>query len=179
MRLTVSVRDPQVEGVSTTVAVETEPSAQAGSFAAELARAVGYAGATEGEPPLYVGSSPLDPHTTLQVAGVRDGMDLGLGAPLPREPEPEGRTEVRLVSGPGAGTVFRLVPGDYDIGSGPTCRIRLAEGAPTLAARARVCLDGSAELLMTETALLDGKSTQGPARGGRAASSPWATSCWS
>ncbi|MFE4582061.1 hypothetical protein, partial [Streptomyces chartreusis] len=79
MRLTVSVRDPQVEGASTTVAVDTEPSAQAGRFAAELARAGGYAGATE--PTLYVGSDPVDPQVTLQAAGVRDGMDLGLGAP--------------------------------------------------------------------------------------------------
>ena len=55
-------------------------------------------------------------------------MDLGLGAPVPQEPEPEGRTELRVVSGPGAGTVFRLVPGDYDIGSDATCRIRLAPG---------------------------------------------------
>ncbi|MFJ8493909.1 FtsK/SpoIIIE domain-containing protein [Streptomyces sp. NPDC094038] len=160
--MTVSVRDPQVEGVSATVAVETEPSAQTGRFAAELARAVGYAGTTEGEPSLYLGSTPVDPDTTLQGAGVRDGMDLGLGAPLPRAPEPEGRTEVRLVSGPGAGTVFRLVPGDYDIGGGPLCRIRLAAGAPPLAARIRVRLDGRAELLMTEQALLDGKPAQDP-----------------
>ncbi|MFG2959293.1 FtsK/SpoIIIE domain-containing protein [Streptomyces sp. NPDC048291] len=160
--MTVSVRDPQVEGVSATVAVETEPSAQTGRFAAELARAVGYAGATAGEPSLYLGSTPVDPDTTLQGAGVRDGMDLGLGAPLPREPEPEGRTEVRVVSGPGAGTVFRLVPGDYDIGGGPLCRIRLAEGAPPLAARIRVRLDGGAELLMTDGALLDGKPAQDP-----------------
>ncbi|MFJ3778868.1 FtsK/SpoIIIE domain-containing protein [Streptomyces sp. NPDC090075] len=161
--MTVSVRDPEVEGVSATVAVETEPSAQTGRFAAELARAVGYAGAAAGEPPLYIGATPVDPHTTLQGAGVRDGMDLGLGAPLPREPEPEGRTEVRLVSGPGAGTVFRLVPGDYDIGSGPLCRIRLADGAPPLAARVRVRLDGGAELLMANGALVDGKPAQGPA----------------
>ncbi|MGI5453001.1 FtsK/SpoIIIE domain-containing protein [Streptomyces sp. CA-249302] len=165
MRLTVSVRDPQVEGVSTTVAVETEPSAQTGRFAAELARSVGYAGAAAGEPPLYLGSTPVDPNTTLQGAGVRDGMDLGLGAPLPREPEPEGRTEVRVVSGPGAGTVFRLVPGDYDIGSATGCRIRLAEGTPMLAARVRVRLDGSAQLLMTDMALLDGKPAEDP--------SPW------
>ncbi|MFD4510502.1 FtsK/SpoIIIE domain-containing protein [Streptomyces sp. NPDC058457] len=160
--MTVSVRDPQVEGVSATVAVETEPSAQTGRFAAELARAVGYADAAAGEPSLYIGSTPVDPGTTLQGAGVRDGMDLGLGAPLPREPEPEGRTEVRVVSGPGAGTVFRLVPGDYDIGSGPLSRIRLAEGAPPLAARIRVRLDGGAELLMTDGALLDGKPAQDP-----------------
>ncbi|MEU6140854.1 FtsK/SpoIIIE domain-containing protein [Streptomyces sp. NPDC047081] len=165
MRLTVSVRDPQVEGVSTTVAVETEPSAQTGRFAAELARSVGYAGAAAGEPPLYIGSTPVDPNTTLQGAGVRDGMDLGLGAPLPREPEPEGSTEVRVVSGPGAGTVFRLVPGDYDIGNATSCRIRLAEGAPMLAARVRIRLDGSAQLLMTDMALLDGKPAEDP--------SPW------
>ncbi|MFF7581174.1 hypothetical protein ACFZBE_40580 [Streptomyces sp. NPDC008061] len=91
------------------------------------------------------------------MAEVRDGMDLGLGAPVPREPEPEGRTAVRVVSGPGAGTIFRLVPGDYDIGSAPGCRIRLAQGAPLLAARVRVGLAESAELLMTDTALLDGK----------------------
>ncbi|MCX5238388.1 FtsK/SpoIIIE domain-containing protein [Streptomyces prunicolor] len=165
MRLTVSVRDPQVEGVSTTVAVETEPSAQAGRLAAELARAVGYAGVAAGEPPLYIGPTPVEPHTTLSAAGVRDGMDLGLGAPVPREPEPEGRTEVRVVSGPGAGTVFRLVPGDYDIGSGPVCRVRLAPGTPSLAARVRVRLDGSAQLLVTDRALLDGKPAQAP--------SPW------
>ncbi|MGW1302378.1 FtsK/SpoIIIE domain-containing protein [Streptomyces sp. NPDC002514] len=163
MRLTVSVRDPQVDGVSTTVAVETEPSAPTGRFAAELARAVGYVGAAAEAPTLYVGPTPVDPDTTLQAAGVRDGMDLGLGAPLPREPEPEGRTEVRLVSGPGAGTVFRLIPGDYDIGSGPLCRVRLAEGAPALAARARIRVDGGAELLMTDMALLDGKPAQAPA----------------
>ena len=165
MRLTVSVRDPQVEGVSTTVAVETEPSAQAGRLAAELARAVGYAGAAAEEPSLYIGPTPVEPHATLSAAGVRDGMDLGLGAPVPREPEPEGRTEVRVVSGPGAGTVFRLVPGDYDIGSGPVCRVRLAEGTPSLAARVRVRLDGGAQLLLTDGSLLDGKPAEAP--------SPW------
>ncbi|WP_327425613.1 FtsK/SpoIIIE domain-containing protein (plasmid) [Streptomyces sp. NBC_01230] len=166
--MTVSVRDPRAEGVSTTVAVQTEPTALAGRFAAELAHAVGYAG-TDGtaapKPALYIGSALVDPQTTLQVAGVRDGMDLGLGAPVPREPEPEGRTEVRVVSGPGAGTIFRLVPGDYNIGSAPGCRIRLPQGAPLLAARVRVGLARSAELLMTDTALLDGKPASGP--------SPW------
>lgn len=160
MRLTVSVTDPQAEGVSTTVVVDTEPSAQAGRFAAELARAVGQAG-TGGEwasaPALYIGTDPVDPEATLQVAGVRDGMDLGLGVPVPREPEPEGRTELRVVSGPGAGTVFRLPPGDYDIGSADTCRIRLAAGTPAFAARLRVRLDGGAELVRAGQAMLDGK----------------------
>ncbi|GII56738.1 cell division protein FtsK [Planotetraspora thailandica] len=152
--------------MSTTVVVDTEPSARAGRFAAELARTIGHVGSGEAwasEPSLYVGSEAVDPEVTLQAAGVRDGMDLGLGAPLPWEPEPEGRTEVRVVSGPGAGTVFRLVPGDYDIGGGRTCRIRLAEGASSLAARVRVRLDGTAELLMTRDALLDDKVVEGAA----------------
>ncbi|MFD4791810.1 hypothetical protein ACFWN1_33210, partial [Streptomyces sp. NPDC058459] len=83
--MTVSVRDPRAEEVSTTVAVETEPTATAGRFAAELARAVGYegaAGTTVPEQALYAGSKLLDPGSTLQAAGVRDGMDLGLGAPV-------------------------------------------------------------------------------------------------
>lgn len=147
--------------MSTTVVVDTEPSAQAGRFAAALARTVGHSGTAE--PALFIGSEPVDPETTLRVAGVRDGMDLALGSPAPEEPEPEGRTEIRVVAGPGAGTVFRLVPGDYDIGSGAPCRIRLAEGAPTLAARVRVRLDGSAELLMAERALLDSKPLEGSA----------------
>jgi S-DNA-T family DNA segregation ATPase FtsK/SpoIIIE len=163
VRLTVSVRDPRAEEASTTVSVQTEPTATAGRFASELARAVGYAGADGTAPPepaLYIGLTLVDPRSTLQVAGVRDGMDLGLGAPVSGEAEPEGRTEVRIVSGPGAGITYRLVPGDYDIGTAPGCRIRLAEGAPALAARVRVHLDGRAELLETENALLDGKPSR-------------------
>lgn len=163
MRLTVSVRDAQAPGTSTTVAVDTEPSAPVGRFAAELARAVG--GPASAEPVLYLGSEPVDPRLSIQAAGVRDGMDLGLGGPLPSRAEPEGRTEVRVVSGPGAGTVYRLVPGDYDIGSAPACRVRLAGSAPALAARVRVRVDGSAELPVTGTALLDGRSAE--------SGSPW------
>jgi S-DNA-T family DNA segregation ATPase FtsK/SpoIIIE len=165
--LNVSVRDPQVEGVSTTVVVDADPSAPAGRLAAELARAVGNVGtaglAGGAEPVLFLGSDPVDPNASLQAAGVRDGVDLGLGTPLPVEPEAEGRTEIRVVSGPGAGTVFRLVPGDYDIGSAESCRIRLSaeEGTPSLAARVRIRLDGTAELLVAENALLDGRPVPG------------------
>ncbi|MFD1277565.1 FtsK/SpoIIIE domain-containing protein [Streptomyces kaempferi] len=154
--------------MSTTVAVQTEPTATADRFAAELARAVGYAGddgTAAPEPALYVGSKLVDPRSTLQAAGVRDGMDLGLGAPVPGEPEPEGSTEIRVVSGPGAGTTYRLVPGDYDIGAAPGCRVRLAEGTPARAAQVRVHADGSAELRAAEAALLDGKPASEP--------SPW------
>ncbi|WP_211277970.1 hypothetical protein, partial [Couchioplanes caeruleus] len=86
MRLNLSVRDPQVEDVSTTVVIDTEPSATVGRLAAALAGAVGQApldGAGTSGPVLYIGSDPVDPEATLQAAGVRDGMDLGLGGPVP------------------------------------------------------------------------------------------------
>ncbi|WP_221325694.1 FtsK/SpoIIIE domain-containing protein [Actinoplanes sp. L3-i22] len=146
-----SVRD-------TTVVVDTESSATVGDLAAELAREVG------GTPVLYLGPEAIDPASTLRAAGVRDGVDLGLGVPLPAEPEAEGRTEIRVVSGPGAGTIYRLTPGDYDIGSGPSCRIRLAaeDGTtPAHAARVRVRLDGGAELVTAEHARLDGRQVEG------------------
>ncbi|MEU0914856.1 FtsK/SpoIIIE domain-containing protein [Streptomyces althioticus] len=168
MRLTVSVRDPRTGDAPATVVVETEPTVRVGRLAAELARAVGAAApgpqdAEEGaEPALYLGSDPADPQQTLRAAGVRDGMDVSLGAPLRKAPEQRGTTEVRVVSGPGAGTVFHLVPGDYDIGSAPGCRIRLSESAPPLAARVRVKLDGSAELLVMNEALLDGNEADAP-----------------
>ncbi|MEV6483619.1 FtsK/SpoIIIE domain-containing protein [Streptomyces sp. NPDC051576] len=157
--------------MSTTVAVETGPSVPVGRFAAELARSVGAAstwpaeGTVGAEPALYLGPALADPAATIQEAGIRDGMDLGLGAPVPGGPAPEGRTEVRVVSGPGAGTVFRLVPGDYDIGGAPDCPIPLTGDAPPRAARVRVRVDGSAELTAREGVLLDGKPVPD--------SSPW------
>uniref|UniRef100_UPI0016726D63 FtsK/SpoIIIE domain-containing protein n=1 Tax=Streptomyces sulfonofaciens TaxID=68272 RepID=UPI0016726D63 len=160
----VSVRDPLAEEAPTTVVVDTEPAAQAGRLAAELARAVGHSGDDgTGAPDLYMGAEPVDAEATLQSAGVRDGVTLGLGTPLPHVPDPEGRTELKVVSGPGAGTVYRLVPGDYDIGGDDTCRIRLAGRAPSVAARVRVRLDGTAELLATDKAQLDGKPVDEPA----------------
>ncbi|MEU1513331.1 FtsK/SpoIIIE domain-containing protein [Streptomyces sp. NPDC005811] len=164
MRLNVSVRDPQDEGVSIPVVVDTEPSARTGRLAAELARAVergGTGGGWGADPALYLGAEPVDPALTLQASGIRDGMDLGLGVPLPREAEPEGLTELRLVSGPGAGTVFRLTPGEYDLGSAPGCRIRLAPSVPAFAARLQVRVDGTASVTVIEAARLDGRPLDG------------------
>ncbi|GAA3599174.1 FtsK/SpoIIIE domain-containing protein [Kineosporia mesophila] len=172
MRLNVSVRDPYDPAVSATVVVETDPAARVGALAAELARTVGFSGEGRdtggaGEPALFAGAQALAPDDTLRRAGIRDGADLGLGVPAPAGPSPEGRTEVRVVSGPSAGTVFRLPAGDYDLGSDPACRVRLpaGEGAPPFAAQVRVHLDGTAELLRADAAQLDGKSVPG--------STPW------
>ena len=71
------------------------------------------------------------------MGGVRDGALLGLGAPVPPLPRADDAwrppasdpvlVELRHVSGPGAGRVWRLGPGSYEAGTDRSCVIRLAE----------------------------------------------------
>ncbi|MFK4036475.1 FtsK/SpoIIIE domain-containing protein [Nonomuraea wenchangensis] len=162
MRLNVSVRTPQDIRVSMVVAVEIEPSAPVGRLAAELARTIGLGGAAGAEAPdLYIGPQQVDPETTLYAAGIRDGVELGLGMPLMAEPEPEGLVELRVVSGPRAGTSYRLPPGEYEIGSAATARIPLPAGAPPVAARALVRVDRTVAVTVGDGTLLDGKEASG------------------
>ncbi|ARQ68531.1 FtsK/SpoIIIE domain-containing protein [Streptomyces marincola] len=100
---------------------------------AELAAALG-------TPRLYLGERRLDSDAPLGRDGVRDGVLLGRGAPAPPRPvaarawTPPGTDpallELRHVSGPGAGRVWRLGPGAYEVGSDRSCAIRLADGPP-------------------------------------------------
>jgi S-DNA-T family DNA segregation ATPase FtsK/SpoIIIE len=96
-----------------------------------------------GSADLYRGHRPLDPRQTVYAAGLRDGYSLGLGTPGPEEDEPAGISEIRVVGGSGAGTIHRLPVGEYDLGSAPACRLRVAEPAPPLAARVIVTVDGT------------------------------------
>jgi DNA segregation ATPase FtsK/SpoIIIE, S-DNA-T family len=138
------------------VTVETEPDLSLGKLAAELAQARGLPGPAD----LYRGRQPLDPQQTVSAAGLRDGWSLGLGTAGPEEDEPVGTTEVRIVGGAGAGTIYRLPVGEYDLGSAPTCRLWVAEPAPPLAARITVGADGtvlvralSADVMLSGAAL--------------------------
>ncbi|PZG23114.1 FtsK/SpoIIIE domain-containing protein [Nonomuraea aridisoli] len=162
MRINVSVRDARSPKTPAAVVVEAEPSARVGELAAELARVVSPHGVPEA-PALYVGPHPADPAATLAEAGVRDGLDLGLGVPPPVREDAEGTVELRVVSGPGAGTVYRLPPGDYDIGSAPACRVRLDGAAPPVAVRVLVRVDASVEVTPAGGALLDGETLSGAA----------------
>ncbi|MEV5411068.1 FtsK/SpoIIIE domain-containing protein [Thermopolyspora sp. NPDC052614] len=85
---------------------------------------------------LYLGRRLLDPAAPVASAGVRMGTVLGLGGPAAREahvwresgpPEADAPVvaEVHLVSGPGAGRIWRLTPGSHEIGSDSECAIRL------------------------------------------------------
>jgi S-DNA-T family DNA segregation ATPase FtsK/SpoIIIE len=71
-------------------------------------------------PVLYVGSSALDASQPVSASPLRNGALVGIGAPAALTlAEPSGVVEVRVVSGPGAGTVRRLGIGAHRIGPGP------------------------------------------------------------
>ena len=76
-----------------------------------------------GEPwavPLYVSGRRIPPQLTLLESPIRDGAVLSLGGPEGGvTPEPGGLVEIRVVSGPGAGSIYWLPAGYADIGSGP------------------------------------------------------------
>ena len=70
--------------------------------------------------PLYIAGLPVPPELTLLESPIRDGAVLGLGSPEGAvTAEPGGLVEVRVVSGPGAGSIYWLPAGYADIGSGP------------------------------------------------------------
>ncbi|WP_326550668.1 FtsK/SpoIIIE domain-containing protein [Micromonospora sp. NBC_01813] len=96
---------------------------------------------------LYVRGRPVDPAATLAAAGVEDGGELGLGRPTPAPATPAGTVELRLVGGPGAGLAYQLTPGQYQIGSAPTARVRLDPPAPPVAMNLLVRADHRVFLL--------------------------------
>jgi len=128
-----------VGAVASPVTVETEPDLSLDRLAAELAQARGLRGSAD----LYRGRHPLDLRQTVHSAGLRDGYSLGLGTAGPEEDEPAGTTEVRVAGGTGAGTIYRLPVGEYDLGSSPACRLWVAEPTPPFAARVIVTVDGT------------------------------------
>jgi DNA segregation ATPase FtsK/SpoIIIE, S-DNA-T family len=146
------------------LAVDAEDDARVGDLAGVLAEAfpttslhaVGsgppqlrVVGASDGAagpaPVLHVGDRALDPAEPLAASAVRHGVVLGVGAPVTGSlAEPRGAGEVRYVSGPGAGTVVRLDTGEYSLGSGPACDLRIDDpDLPAECLRLTVHADGS------------------------------------
>ncbi|WP_240796413.1 FtsK/SpoIIIE domain-containing protein [Streptomyces sp. RFCAC02] len=116
---------------------------------------------------LYLGDRLLESDEPLGTGGVRDGALLGLDAPVHDAPGVDGwrpsphdpvLLELRHVSGPGAGGLWRLGPGTYEVGTDRGCVIRLPdtgtdpaaewddEGVPTSGTWVTVHADGSASL---------------------------------
>ena len=83
-------------------------------------------------PALYIDGRRVPPDQAVAESPLRPGCVISLGDPsgcLP--PEPTGVVEVRVVSGPGAGTVRRLSVGTAEIGPGEHAAIRLGTRAPS------------------------------------------------
>ncbi|MBQ1016721.1 cell division protein FtsK [Micromonospora sp. D93] len=138
--------------------VEAEPGTSVGAFTAELAGAVGRDPGT-----LFHGETPLDPRLSLAEARVGSGAELGLNRPARPPAGRAGAVEVRLVGGPGAGGIVLLPPGEYEVGSAPTCRVRLAGDVPPVAARLLVTAERTVEVTAVSKIEMDGNPLDGTA----------------
>lgn len=122
-----------------------------GATVAELSAALTPPG--EPPPPLFLGAEPLRPEQPVGGSGVLDGSVLGLGVPAPAAERALRWTpptddpvlvEVRHVSGPGAGRVWRLGPGSHEIGTDRGCALRLPPGrTPERGVWITVAMDGT------------------------------------
>ena len=74
----------------------------------------------------YVDGRLVDPRVPIAESPLRDGCVVSLGSAAGCVPtEPAGIVELRVVSGRGAGVVHRLGVGEFDIGAGAGCAVRL------------------------------------------------------
>ncbi|MFF4500644.1 FtsK/SpoIIIE domain-containing protein [Streptomyces sp. NPDC001401] len=171
MRLTVTAVDPQ-QGQTADIVIEADPSVPVGELAEELRRRL-RGGDPDAQPVLFHSGTPLPYDQPVGATGLKAGSLLSLDVPVavPGR-EPDGVAEVRAVGGADAGAVFRLPPGDYEIGAADACRIRLtADGLAKTAAQLKVLADGTATVrsapgegvLLDDTAVPDW--TEWPAGG--------------
>jgi DNA segregation ATPase FtsK/SpoIIIE, S-DNA-T family len=175
MRVTFTVLDP-VARRHADVVLDTGPEVTAGRVGAALARLLrpGLPAAS-----LYVGGTAVDPRLSLPDSPLRAGALVSLGDPaLCPRPEPAGLVEIRVVSGPDAGGVFRLDPGVAHIGADPGApvgtAVEIAVGIavgiedpslPASAVTVGIAADGSATVTPSPDlpAWLDGQRLAGSA----------------
>ncbi len=80
--------------------------------------------------PLYVANQRIPHQLTLLESLIRDGAVVSLGSPDGCvAPEPGGLVEIRVLSGPGAGSICWLPAGHADIGSGKDADVRIWDEA--------------------------------------------------
>ena len=185
MRLALTVVSPDTQQAADVV-LEADPATPVGWVAAELGRFLGQdrtaraagrapvlgfpsarvsgplamASAAPDEPPavpLYVAGHRLPPQLSLLESPVRDGAVVSLGSPAGcLAPEPGGLVEVRVLSGPGAGSIYWLPAGRADIGSGETADVRIWDDAvPPLALRLFVDGRGGCQVVAFDGAQAD------------------------
>jgi S-DNA-T family DNA segregation ATPase FtsK/SpoIIIE len=142
----------------TDVLLDADPAATISDVAARLGLG--------SETSLYVGDTRLDPAEALAHSPLRYGSVLRIGRPDAQRPdEPAGLVEVRVVSGPSSGRIYRLGAGEFEIGSDRRAAIRLPDEARVAGRclRLRITPDGQcvAQGFPEGEAQLDGESLLG------------------
>ncbi|MGH3721044.1 MAG: FtsK/SpoIIIE domain-containing protein [Pseudonocardiaceae bacterium] len=147
MRLTFTVVDPLVQRRADVV-LDTAPEATASRVVTALARLLRPGSRTA---TLYVEGIAVDPRLPVSASPLRDGALVSLDDPAGcPPPEPAGVVEIRVVSGPDAGGVFRLDPGVAQIGGDPGAAVSIDD--PSLAATAvtaEIAADGTVAVTPT------------------------------
>jgi S-DNA-T family DNA segregation ATPase FtsK/SpoIIIE len=109
--------------------------------------------------PLYVNYQLVPPHLSLADSPIRDGSVISLGSPEGgMVPEPTGLVEIRVIGGPGVGSIHRLGVGEADIGGGQATAVRIPDpGLPEYALRIGVDARGGCQVAPYQgvTATLD------------------------
>ncbi|MEO7196679.1 MAG: FtsK/SpoIIIE domain-containing protein [Pseudonocardiaceae bacterium] len=160
--MTFTVVDPRA-GRRADVILDTQPEATANQVGAALAGLLRPGSRTAR---LYVDATEVDPRLSLSASPLWDGALVSLEDPAgcPR-PEPAGLAEIRVVSGPDAGGVFRLDPGVAHIGGDPAATVAIVD--PSLLASAvtvDIAADGTAVVTprTDSPSWLDGQRLTGP-----------------
>ncbi|MGH8918007.1 MAG: FtsK/SpoIIIE domain-containing protein, partial [Actinomycetes bacterium] len=163
MRLTFTVVDPLARR-SADVVLDAAPEVTASQVGTAVTRLLrpGARVAT-----LYVEGAAVDPRLPLSTTPLRDGALASLDDPAAcLRPEPTGLVEMRVVSGPDAGGVFRLDPGVTHIGGDPGATVSVQDPSlPPVAVTVEVAADATVTVL-PKTDLptwLDGERLTGPA----------------
>ncbi len=142
MRLTFTVVDPLARRRADLV-VDAHPEVTASQVSAAVTKLFrpGERAAT-----MYVGGTAVDPQLPLSTTALRDGALASLDDPVACvKPEPAGLVEMRVVSGPDAGGVFRLDPGVADIGADPGVAVPVEDPSlPPVAVTVEVAADATA-----------------------------------
>ena len=139
MRISATVRhEPSRQ--TTDFVWEVEPGT---TLAAIVAHAAGHLGVDSSGPQhVHVDGEPTDPRRTVEQGALTEGSVISFGAPPSVPRLPDDLPTLRIVGGPGAGTVFVVDPGVVIVGRGRGSTVVLVDPlAPPLAAA--VTLDGT------------------------------------
>jgi S-DNA-T family DNA segregation ATPase FtsK/SpoIIIE len=145
MRMMITVARPG--GRAHDVVVDADPATPVRDVVKGLLDAVGADVARGSEEAVFLDGVRLDLSALLGAAGIHDGAVLWLGAPgQTSQSAASGLVTIRAVAGLDSGRVWHLNAGVHQIGSDPSCAVRLGSGQPGVVATVRVSLDASVRI---------------------------------